>query len=313
MAIQYVDTEGELAPELLFERHYDEIVEFLSRDIPANLFQLCWVENHGVRPVTNPDLYAYRGIRAADGSLRAVALIITDRLALIESVEPETARGFGRWCRREGVQFEHVVSAAESVRPFWSGYRMEPPDGTSLRFEPKARLVRPQTMYVLDRRAWRTKWAEPSTRPEPTATRRATLGDLDPLFFASAHMHREETLEDPLERNPSSFRQHVRHRVESDRSFVWFNEACQLQFKADISAKSRFGVQLSGVYTAPQLRGRGIATRALFDICDELFEDGVPRIVLYVNRENEPARRVYEKIGFDLYTDYETVFVARSS
>lgn len=309
MTVQHVDIDGECVPELLFERHYGEIVDFLTRDIPPNLFQLSWLANHGVRPLANPDLYAFRGIRGPGGSLQAVSLVITDRLALVEARDSEVAARFGRWCRRRSVEFDHVVSAAESVDPFWEAYRTaeDEADGRA----PSARLIRPQTMFVLEPGEW-TESTDERERPDRTAVRRATLADLEPLFFASAHMHREETLEDPLERDPDSFREHVRHRVESDRSFVWFGDCDRLKFKADISAQSRFGVQISGVYTAPDLRGQGVATRALYDICEQLFEEGAPRIVLYVNRENDAARRVYEKVGFETYTDYRTVFVDSS-
>lgn len=310
MTVQHVNLEGESAPELLFERHYGEIVEFLTCDIPPNLFQLSWLANHGVRPLANPDLYAFRGIRGPAGELQAVSLVITERLALVEARDAEMAARFGRWCRRRSLEFDHVVSAADSVEPFWRAYagEGEATDG----HPPTARLVRPQSMYVLEPETWCDAPGELGERPERTGVRRATLADLDPLFFASAHMHREETLEDPLEQDPDSFREHVRHRVESDRSFVWFGDDKRLLFKADISAQSRFGVQISGVYTAPSLRGQGLATRGLYDICEQLFEEGAPRIVLYVNRDNDAARRVYEKVGFDYYTEYRTVFVDSS-
>ncbi len=306
MAIQRLDSEGERAPELLFERHYEEIVQFLSRSVPANLFCLCWLENHGVRPLSDPDLFAFRGIRGSDGELRAVSLAITDRLVLIDASARSPARRFGRWCFNQNVAFDHVVSRASSVEPFWQAYCEAAPDSR----ENKTRLDRHQTMYVLERSEWSDRIVERQPRPEPSEIRYATLRDLDPLFLASARMHREETLEDPLDRDPDGFRKHVRHRVESDRSFVWFDDRQRLIFKTDISAKGRYGVQLSGVYTTPRLRGCGIATRGIWDICSRLFEEGFPRVVLYVNHDNEPARRVYEKVGFAYETDYQTVFVA---
>ena len=310
MAIQRLDTDGELSPELLFERHRDEIRRYLTRHISANLFQLCWLENHGVRPLSNPELFAFRGIRSPRGELLGVSLVITDRLTLLSTDAPKTARHFGRWFRRQRIGFEHVVSCADCVGPFWEAYSDQNEEG---RAYCRARLNRPQTMYELERADWYEHARRRDGRPEPSGIRYAALRDMDALFLASAHMHREETLEDPLEKDPEGFREHVRHRVESDRSFVWFNHHRQLQFKADISAQGDCGVQISGVYTAPSMRGQGIATRAMYDICSRLFDDGVPRIVLYVNRDNAPAKQVYENVGFDYCTDYQTVFVASDS
>ncbi|NCQ33633.1 GNAT family N-acetyltransferase, partial [bacterium] len=68
-----------------------------------------------------------------------------------------------------------------------------------------------------------------------------------------------------------------------------------------------------GVYTPPLVRGQGIATRAMVDMCDALFKRGFPRIVLYVNDDNVAARRVYEKVGFTFHCPYETVFIAEET
>lgn len=159
----------------------------------------------------------------------------------------------------------------------------------------------------------RERWDEISREVGPESygsCRLANRRDADSVFWASARMHTEETLEDPLERDATHFRRHVEHRIDNDRTYVWVDEMRRLTFKADISAQSRFGAQVSGVYTPPNLRGRGIATRGMRDICAALFARGYPRVTLYVNAGNEPAKRVYQKVGFEYHTAYQTVFVA---
>jgi predicted GNAT family acetyltransferase len=299
MAVQQLEPIEDLSPRVLQEWHHEDVVDFLSRDVPANLFQLCWLENHGMCPIDRPELFRFRGWLDADCDLHAVSLLITDRLALVEARTPEQARRVGRWYREHDRNIEHVVSRSECVAPFWRAYSGE---GYAT-----SRLDRDQVMYRLERDDWPT--VESENMPESTGIRYARMGDVDALFAASAQMHHEETLQDPLEQNPESFREHVRHRIESNRSFVWFDRR-QLVFKADVSARGSFGVQISGVFTVPEYRGRGVATRAMTDICRHLFDEGVPRIVLYVNRENHAARRVYSKVGFLRHTDYRTVFVA---
>ena len=103
----------------------------------------------------------------------------------------------------------------------------------------------------------------------------------------------------------------MRHRIELGRSYVWFDEGRRLVFKVDVSAQSRYGVQLSGVYTPEPFRRQGIATRGMFDACRLLFERGWPRVTLYVNQDNHGARRLYERLGFVYHGEYETVFVRR--
>jgi predicted GNAT family acetyltransferase len=170
-------------------------------------------------------------------------------------------------------------------------------------------LVRDQELYLLTRDAWLSRLSEPPAADFGGHVRQASPEDVHSIFWASARMHAEETLEDPLERNASHFRRHVEHRIENGRTYAWFDDHRRLLFKADVSAQSPWGAQISGVYTPPSLRGQGIATRAMYDVCDALFERGFPRVTLYVNRTNKAARRVYEKVGFGYHTDYQTVFV----
>ena len=308
MAIWQANTDREPVPKMLTTRHRQRLREFLARDRALNLFQLCWLENHGVQPDGRPELFHYAGLPDGDDSFRAVSLAVTNRLALIHANDEQAARTMGRWYRQRGFVFDHIVSGDASVTPFWDAY-LHHPGSTQVR----ARLNRLQKLLVLDRDRWFDEvLPDRADDFEPTGVSRAKTPQLEAVYLASAQMHREETLEDPLEKNAESFRRHVRHRIESGRTFVWFNAVRQLMFKADISARGEVGVQLSGVFTPKLFRGRGVATRALFDICRELFEGGTPRVALYVNAENAAALRVYEKVGFEFHADFRTVFVQSS-
>jgi len=55
---------------------------------------------------------------------------------------------------------------------------------------------------------------------------------------------------------------------------------------------------IRGVYTAPSLRSRGLATSACSALAVELMGVGKTP-VLWVAEDNIPARKVYEKIGFE--------------
>ena len=304
MAIDHLNTNPGSAPKLLSTRHHDAIVELLCDEIPSNLFQLCWLGNHGVRPLGQPDLFSFRGYPVDQDKLGAVSLVITGRLLLIYARTSELAEAFGRWYRDRGMRFEHVVSPASSVEPFWRAYA-GPQDGGDIR----ARLNRGQSMYVLEPNAWSAEDSAAAGSAVPDGLRYATSDDMEDVYAASARMHHEETLEDPIQTKPREFRRHVRHRINSDRSFVWY-DGDELIFKADVSAQGHFGVQISGVYTTPERRGQGVATRGMHHICRHLFDREVPRIVLYFNDNNGAARRVYERVGFSYYTDYQTIFVA---
>lgn len=307
MATQPMTYEPE-ALVTLGRRHRAALRRFLERDVALNLFALSWLENHGVTP-RRKGTFHFRGILDEDEALRACALVITDRLVLLDAEDARLARYLGRWYSEAAFHFQHIVSARHNVDPFWEAY-VQASFHNGVRPH-AARLVSPQRMLAISRRRWLAEVEPRHAARAATGLRPSRSRDLDAVFLASARMHREETLEDPLEHTPDVFRQHVRHRIDSGRSFVWFDDHRRLLFKADVSAQSRYGVQISGVYTPPQFRGQGIATRAMVDLCRAMFARGWPRVTLYVNDQNAAARRVYERVGFEFHGDYATIFVAK--
>lgn len=292
-------------PFLLHARHREELEAFLSQDVPLNLFALSWIEKNGVE-ASHPAIFHFQALRNGLGDICASSLVIANRLILLDTRTDEQARILAQWYRERGARFHHIVSPRRSVLPFWQVYqeREQGPDCA-------ARLIQDQEMFVLTRQQWYDQLKDPHPPHwESTGLHPAQREDLDPLFLASARMHLEETFEDPLEKDPEAFRRHIRHRIAHGRSFLWYDEGRRLIFKADLSAHSRHGAQISGVYTLPSMRGQGIATRGIYDLCEHLFEQGLALITLYVNAHNEAAKRVYTRVGFRYYADYQTVFVA---
>lgn len=293
------------ARAILSRAHHQPVRRFLERDVVSNLFALSWLENYGIVP-SKPGVFHYQGVFDERGELSAVSLVIADRLVLFDATDAESLERLAKHYADKMYHFHHVVSVRTLVDMFWDTYS----DHSTLP-QLRARLHSPQCMYVLTRARWQT-WTQ-AQHFEPTPLREARITEVDPVYFASATMHREETFEDPLKENPEVFRHHVRHRIEMGRTFVWMDHWNRLAFKADLSAQSRYGVQLSGVFTQPTFRNQGIATRAMASLCHILMHRGVPRITLYVNQDNTAARRVYEKIGFEYHDQYKTIFVSKQS
>ncbi len=55
---------------------------------------------------------------------------------------------------------------------------------------------------------------------------------------------------------------------------------------------------VGNVYTHPDHRGQGYATRTTSAVCANLIQRGIRTIVLNVAKSNEAAIRIYEKLGF---------------
>lgn len=148
-----------------------------------------------------------------------------------------------------------------------------------------------------------------SQAPDPgeTGLRPAELGDLDLLVPACAQAHEVELGIDPLDRDPDGFRWRTRAQIEEGRSWLWAQDGVVL-FKAEASAWTPQAVQLQQVWTDPQARGAGNATRGLRDLIRLLLER-VPRVCLFVRTDNDVAIRLYEKVGMEHVLDYRSVLL----
>lgn len=136
--------------------------------------------------------------------------------------------------------------------------------------------------------------------------RAATLDDLDLVTRAASRAHLEEMGDDPFARNPEAFLGRVARMILEERVFV-LREGDTLVFKAELSALCPLGAQISGVYTDPAHRNRGIARRGTVELSRRMLET-VPTVCLFVREDNPPALRAYERGGFRHTSDYRTLF-----
>jgi len=66
-------------------------------------------------------------------------------------------------------------------------------------------------------------------------------------------------------------------------------------------------VNIGGVYTPPELRGRGHGRAVVAGQLVDVQRTGVRRAVLFTGRDNTPARRAYEGLGFRIVGDYALI------
>ncbi len=194
----------------------------------------------------------------------------------------------GRFARHvERVRARMIIGEEHAVGEFWAAA--------------EDRLGRPredrpgQPVYLL---------REP---PEPgrTGLRAATTDDLARLLPACAAAHEEELGVDPLATEPESFRWRTRAQIDEGRSWIWL-EGGVILFKAEASAWTASAVQLQQVWVDPEARGNGFAQRGLRDLCRLLLQR-TPAVCLFVRPENEPAIRLYERIGMQHVLDFRSL------
>ena len=161
---------------------------------------------------------------------------------------------------------------------------------------PEPREDRPgQPVYVI----------EEAPTPGCTGLRAAETDDFDLLLPACAAAHLEEIGIDPLQRDPDGFRWRTRAQIDEGRSWVWVDDGTIL-FKAEASAWTPQAVQLQQVWVDPNARGHGYAQWGMRDLIRRLLES-VPRVCLFVRRENGAAIRVYEAVGMRRTISYRSL------
>ena len=154
---------------------------------------------------------------------------------------------------------------------------------------------------------------------------RATPAEEPLVLPASVDMFTGELGYDPTA-SGSSYARHVSWLVASGRSYVLLDDCAgapagadgprAIAFKADVgalwAAPGGTVAQLTGVWTRPDLRGRGIGSVALAAVVDALRRDrlGVDGVVsLYVNSFNAAGLALYRSLGFTRVGTYATVLL----
>ena len=135
--------------------------------------------------------------------------------------------------------------------------------------------------------------------------RAARDADLEILIPACAAAHELELGIDPLSRDADGFHWRTATQIEDGRSWLWVEDGVVL-FKAEASAWTPHAVQLAQVWTDPEARGHGYATRGLADLVRLLLE-WVPVVTLFVRSENDAAIGLYEKVGMRKVLEYRSV------
>jgi ribosomal protein S18 acetylase RimI-like enzyme len=197
----------------------------------------------------------------------------------------EGAGAFAELAAHAGARM--LVGEETAVSELWEAARQQLPE--PLEDRPG------QPVYVL----------EEAPAPGGSALRPARMEDLQALVRASAAAYREEVGLDAYARDPALFEWRTRVQIEEGRSWLWADGG-RILFKAEASAWTDRAVQLQQVWVEPELRGNGYATRGLADLC-RLLLARTPTVCLFVRPENEPAIRLYERIGMRRTITYRSL------
>ncbi|HRC12478.1 MAG: GNAT family N-acetyltransferase [Actinomycetales bacterium] len=266
----------------------DEALALCARDPAANCFVAGRIEEGALHSMPG----ALIGVPGEDGSLRALAW------ASANLVPVECDRGavdaIAHKVRRWRRQCASIFGPIDPVAGLWE--RLGPTWGP-------ARTIRREQLLMstaVDPGDWGLTIDE-RVRP-------ARVDEVDLVLPASAAMFTEEIGYPPFIGSSTNYRSVVAGLVRLGRTFVWV-EGGRVLFKADVGSVGVDAAQIQGVWLAPHLRGRGLATPLMAAVTSAILQGIASEATLYVNDFNIAAIATYEAIGFRRVGTFATILL----
>ncbi len=251
-----------------------DVHRFLSPHPYENVL-LQWLIEHDRSPVTRERLFI---CRSAGGAISGAAHFGRQVILAARNAEAIAALANAAYAYRH----ERMIVANRTVaKGYWEAVKgwHSPP-----------RLVRDnQPLLSVESRALK------AVALDGLETRLARPDEAHIVTENSAAMIEHELGYDPR-RASSGFKWNVRRMIDRNMWWVALTEGGP-SFFCHIGPFNARTVQLQGVWTSPQARGKGIATAALSNICSALLAE-YPTVSLYVNDFNTAALALYNTLGF---------------
>jgi RimJ/RimL family protein N-acetyltransferase len=266
----------------LVQAHERAALAYLAKSPYENVFLTWLIESDGSAG-TRTAMYVY-----VDGNARVRGVAFFGRQIAIAAEDDAAIAAFAS--AAHAYRFERmIVGPRSAIERYWDAVR---------RWHVPPRAVRAsQPVLAVDRSKLRGDLRGVSVR-------RAYPSEWQSVAHNSAKM-----IEHELEYDPRSFSAEFNTNIRAmiDRGLWWVGEhEGKLCFFCNVGPRSEQTLQLQGIWTPPELRGRGLAAAALYGVCDVLLSD-VPSLSLYVNAFNGPALRLYERTGFFPAGEFSTL------
>ncbi len=226
--------------------------------------------------------------RFVDGELVA-ACHVGANLVPIEADE-EDAAAFAERLLRRGRTVSTVVGPTGAVRSLWTHLEQpwSPPRET--------RWCQPHLVAT----------GPPLVSPDPDV-RPSRPDDFASLYPACVAMYTEELGVSPEQGGGAeSYRARVRELIRLGWSFARYEDG-RVVFKAEVAFATPTNAQVQGVWVTPERRGEGLAVGGMAAVLALTRSRIAPVVSLYVNDWNEPARKAYDRVGFEQTGTFSTI------
>ena len=264
--------------------HKEEVLSFLGVR-PLNTFIMTsWIQDNGL--VSSFNRGTFYGCRDPKGRLEGVSLI--GHINVFETESDSALEVFAQTIRSD-PSAHAVLGRAERIDRFLGYY---------IRKRVKPRRVCYDLLF---------QKRSSSNVETVAALRPARSEELDLVAPIHALTAVEESSVNPLDVDPSGFRERCARRIHQGR--VWIAiENGQVKFKADVVSDTPEVIYLEGVYVSPEHRGNGYGARCMTQLTNHLLER-TRTVCLLVNQTNLAAQACYRKAGYEFHEYYDTLYL----
>jgi predicted GNAT family acetyltransferase len=276
---------GSLTVRPLESEHEAEVLAFLAARPIHTVFMAGFIRDNGI--VSKLNRGTFYGCRDRRGRLEGVALI--GHFTFVEARSEAALESFAGLA--QDCPSAHMILGEQgTVEAFWDYFSQA---GSKPR-----RVCRE---LLLEQRG-------PVERLEPVdGLRQANPDDLPIILPVNAEMVYEESGVNPLEVDATGFQDRWLRRIEQGRVWVW-TENGRLIFNADVMSETPEVIYLEGIYVDANERGQGYGLRCLSQLSFQLLQHA-KSLCLFVNEQNVRAQAFYQKSGFKVCANYDTVFL----
>lgn len=260
---------------ILGERDREAVRALLDMDPVGNVFVTSRLMAAGISAGNGTEVWGH----VEHG--RLTALCYSGANLVPVNAGPSAIRSFADHARWRGRRCSSIVGPVDAVNDFWQ--QVTPAWGP-------ARAIR-ASQPVLEIAT------EPAVPADPSV-RRVRRSELDVLVPACVAMFTEEVGVPPDSGDGGAlYRARIEELVRTGRAFARIEDG-RVVFKAEIGAVTPQACQIQGVWVHPDLRGQGHSVPGMAAVVRYALAEIAPRVTLYVNDFNTPARAAYQRVGF---------------
>ena len=275
--------------QALDNEHKAEVLNFLGARPLHTFIMASWIKDNGLASSFNRG--AFYGCRDTRGRLEGVALI--GHITLFETESDAALTAFAHLAQSCATPYA-VLGEGKKISRFRNDYTTNggaPP-----------RLVCRE--LLLEKRIAENLNTVQSLRP-------ARSEELELVVPIHAQTAFEESGVNPLEVNPSGFRERCARRIEQGRTWVAI-EGGRLKFKIEVVSDTPEVVYLEGAYVSAEHRGNGYGAKCMTQLTNHLLER-TKSVCLLVNQKNSAAQASYRKAGYKFREYYDTLYLRQPS